>query len=250
MRRHYATKVAVRIGGSVVSIRRAFRQNVAVWNMFNGRFAANPPIPPRIGGMRKKAGLLASLGIAGAAMGASIATGIAAGIAAAPAWAAAPSAHEQALKRELDSAETLLRRRLKPLPVGNQIVMIREDDRLTLRIPARELFDPDNAHLRDPGPQALPWAAVSDLLRRRYRLAAQVNVYTDSIGGQEANRGFTQQRALALLASLHAASVRPARVAGGGEGSSAELAGDDTPEGRDQNRRVEVVFGLPEPGFP
>ncbi len=200
--------------------------------------------------MRNNAGLLASVRIAGTALIVSIAIGIAFGIAAPAAWAAAPSVHEQAVKRELDSAETLLRRRLEPLPVGNQIVMVREDDRLTLRIPARELFDPDIAQLKNPGPQALPWAAVSELLRRRYRLAAQINVYTDSIGGQDANRGFTQQRALALLASLHAASVRAARVTGGGQGSSDELAGDDTPEGRDQNRRVEVVFGLPQPGFP
>lgn len=195
--------------------------------------------------MRKNVGLLASLSIAAAAM--------AGGIVAHPAGAAAaPSVvrQQQAVKRELDSAETLLRRRLASLPVGNQIVMLREDDRLTLRIPTRELFDPDNAQLKSAGPQALPWAAVSDVLRRRYRLAAQINVYTDGIGGQEANRGFTQQRALALVASLHAASVRAARVAGGGQGSSAELAGDDTPEGRDQNRRVEVVFGLPAPGFP
>jgi len=193
--------------------------------------------------MRKNAGLLASLWIAAAA--------VACGIAAHPAHAA-PSerARQQAVKRELDSAETQLRRRLESLPVGNQIVMLRDDERLTLRIPARELFDPDNAQLKSQGTQVLPWAAVSDVLRRRYRLAAQINVYTDSIGGQEANRGFTQQRALALLASLHAASVRAARVAGGGQGSSAELAGDDTPEGRDQNRRVEVVFGLPQPGFP
>src|ERR1700733_1611937 len=109
--------------------------------------------------MRNNAGLLASVGIAGAAMLASLA--------APAAWAAAPSAREQAVKRELDSAETLLRRRLEPLPVGNQIVMVREDDRLTLRIPARELFDPDIAQLKNPGLQALPWAAVSDLLRRR-----------------------------------------------------------------------------------
>jgi outer membrane protein OmpA-like peptidoglycan-associated protein len=159
-------------------------------------------------------------------------------------------ARQGAAKRELDSAEKLLRRRLEPMPVGNQIVMLREDDRLTLRIPTRELFDPDNAQFRPPEAQALPWVAVCDVLRKRYRLAAQINVYTDSIGGQDANRGFTEQRALALIASLHAASVRPARVTGAGQGASAELAGDDTPEGRDQNRRVEVVFGLPQPGFP
>jgi outer membrane protein OmpA-like peptidoglycan-associated protein len=193
--------------------------------------------------MRNNAGGLTSLLVAAAAIAGSIAAHPAEG-------ATSERARQQALKRELDSAETLLRRRLESMPVGNQIVMLREDDRLTLRIPAREVFDPDNAQLKSGGTQALPWAAVSDVLRRRYRLAAQINVYTDSIGGQEANRGFTQQRALSLLASLHAASVRAARVGGGGQGSSAELAGDDTAEGRDQNRRVEVVFGLPQPGFP
>jgi outer membrane protein OmpA-like peptidoglycan-associated protein len=193
--------------------------------------------------MRKKTGWVTSLLVGAAA--------VACGIAAQPAYAAPTErARQAAVKRELDSAEMLLRRRLESLPVGNQIVMLREDDRLTLRIPARELFDPDNAQLMATGAAALPWSAVSAVLRRRYRLAAQINVYTDSIGGQEANRDFTQQRALSLLASLHAASVRAARVAGGGQGSSAELAGDDTPEGREQNRRVEVVFGLPEPGFP
>ena len=172
-------------------------------------------------------------------------------MAAHPACAASSErARQQAVKRELDATETLLRRRLELRRAGNQIVMLREDDRLTLRIPARELFEADNAQLKSAGANALPWAAVAEVLRRRYRLAAQVNVYTDSIGGQEANRGFTQQRALALLASLHAASLRAARVAGGGQGSAAELAGDDTPEGREQNRRVEVVFGLPQPGFP
>jgi outer membrane protein OmpA-like peptidoglycan-associated protein len=161
-----------------------------------------------------------------------------------------PRAHALLLKHELDAAETQLRKRLEAMPAGNQIVMLRDDEQLTLRIPTRELFDDDSAQLRSHGAQDLPWAAVSELLRRHYRLAAQINVYTDSIGGQDANRGFTQQRALALLGALHAASVRPARVAGSGQGSSAELAGDDTPEGRDQNRRVEVVFGLPQPGFP
>jgi outer membrane protein OmpA-like peptidoglycan-associated protein len=157
---------------------------------------------------------------------------------------------QQLRKRELDAAETQLRKRLGAMPPGNQITMLRDEEQLTLRIPARELFDPDSAQLKPRGAQELPWVAVSELLRRHYRLAAQINVYTDSIGGQDANRGFTQQRALSLLAALHAASVHSARVAGGGAGSSAELAGDDTPEGRDQNRRVEVVFGLPEPGFP
>jgi len=33
-------------------------------------------------------------------------------------------------------------------------------------------------------------------------------------------------------------------VAARGLGASAELAGNESPEGREQNRRVEVVFGF------
>ena len=47
-----------------------------------------------------------------------------------------------------------------------------------------------------------------------------------------------------LLAALHAASIGPARVSGTGLGANGELASDATPEGREQNRRVEVVFAL------
>lgn len=161
-----------------------------------------------------------------------------------------PSARARLIKRELDAAETLLRKRLEPMPAEHRILMLREEDQLTLRIPARELFEDDSAQLRPKGAQSLPWVAVADLLRRHTRLAAQINVYTDSIGGQDENRAFTQQRAQSLLSALRTASIRAPRVAAGGQGSSAELAGDGTPEGREQNRRVEVVFGLPEPGFP
>src|SRR5579863_2438017 len=161
-----------------------------------------------------------------------------------------PLARERLIKRELDAAETLLRKRLEPMPADNHIVMLRDEDQLTLRIPARELFEDDSAQLRPRGAQILPWLAVAELLRRHSRLAAQVNVYTDSIGGQDLNRAFTQLRAQTLLSALRTASIRAARLGGGGQGASAELAGDDTPKGRDQNRRVEVVFGLPEPGFP
>jgi outer membrane protein OmpA-like peptidoglycan-associated protein len=161
-----------------------------------------------------------------------------------------PGARARLIKHELDAAEAQLRRRLEPMPADNRIVMLRDEDQLTLRIPARELFEDDSAQLRPRGAQSLPWVAVAELLRRHARLAAQINVYTDSIGGQDANRAFTQQRAQTLLGTLRFASIRGARLGGGGQGSSAELAGDDTPEGRDQNRRVEVVFGLPALGFP
>jgi len=53
--------------------------------------------------------------------------------------------------------------------------------------------------------------------------------------------------ALSLLTALHVASIRPGRVSSAGLGATAWLADNDTAEGREQNRRVEVVFGLPAP---
>jgi len=150
----------------------------------------------------------------------------------------------RALTRELDSDEALLRTKLEAMPAGSDVVLVRDPQHLTLRIPARALFDADSAQANHDAIKDQPWLVVTQLLRKRRHLVAQINVYTDSIGGQSINHGFSEQRALSLVAGLHAAGIRPDRVAARGLGASAEVAADDSPEGREQNRRVEVVFGL------
>lgn len=149
----------------------------------------------------------------------------------------------RALRRELDSAATLLRAQLAALPEDSGVVMMREPEHLTLRIPARALFAADSAQFAAQSAKALPWSAVMALLRKQRHLEAQIFVYTDSLGGASLNQSFSEQRALALLAPLHAASIRRERVSAQGLGGVAELDVNDTPEGREQNRRVEVVFG-------
>lgn len=161
----------------------------------------------------------------------------------APVRVAAISA--RALRHELDSAEALLRTRLAALPEGSGVVLLRDPESLTVRIPSRDLFDADSAQFNHEHAQGLPWSTVVALLHKRRRLQAQIYVYTDSIGGSSWNETFSQQRALALLAALHAAAIAPERVSAAGLGASAELDINDTPEGREQNRRVEVVFGPP-----
>jgi outer membrane protein OmpA-like peptidoglycan-associated protein len=147
-------------------------------------------------------------------------------------------------KRELDIAEALVKKKLEALPEGSQVVVQRDPQELTLRIPVEQLFGPDSAQLKPHSIDSPPLAAVTELMRKRHRLLAQINVYTDSIGGPIANHGLSEQRALALLTAMHAASIRPARISGAGLGASSELVPNDTPEGREQNRRVEVVFAL------
>src|SRR5579863_6232524 len=164
--------------------------------------------------------------------------------AAAPHRVATISARAQAqlTKHELDVAEALLRKRLDGLPSDGQVAVLRDPLQLTLRVPASALFDADSTQLKPNSLQQLPMSAVVELLRRRYRLVGQINVYTDGIGGQIANHGLTEQRALALLSALHTTPIRATRIAAAGMGAEAEIGSDETPEGREQNRRVELVF--------
>jgi outer membrane protein OmpA-like peptidoglycan-associated protein len=161
-------------------------------------------------------------------------------------------ARRQALatKRELDIAEALLRKRLAPLGSDSRVAVLRDPGQLTLRVPASALFDADSTQLKPGSLAELPLSAAVELLRMRYRLVSQINVYTDGIGGEIANHGMTEQRALALLTALHTTRVRPTRFAAAGLGDQAEIGSDETPEGREQNRRVELVFALPQPGMP
>jgi len=157
-------------------------------------------------------------------------------------------AAQTAARHEIDRAEALLRHRLGSLTEDGQVVVLRDPLQLTLRVPASALFDADSTELKPGSLQQLPLSAVVDLLRRHYRLVGEISVYSDGIGGSVLNHGLTEQRALSLLTAFHTTRIRPTRVTGAGLGSQAEIGSDDTPEGREQNRRVELKFELPQPG--
>jgi len=148
----------------------------------------------------------------------------------------------RAVRRELDRSEALLRSRLEQLPPGSGVVLEREPDHLLLRVPARLLFQPDSADLR-PEPQAtLPLRLATQLLKQRRKLTAQIAVYGDALGPKIASLALTQQRALTVEGALDTAGIAPARITAEGLGGEAPLAQNDSPEGRTENRRVEIVF--------
>ena len=169
----------------------------------------------------------------------------AAGAESGAAAARASRVHAWRTRHELDAAESLLRHHLAKLLAGEEIRILREPDRLTLRVPASLLFDADSTQLRPESLQQPVLTGVLEVLRRRSRLDAQINVFTDAIGGEIANHGLTEQRLLALLTALRENRIRPARLSGTGMGAADEIADDATPESRERNRRVEVVFSLP-----
>lgn len=68
----------------------------------------------------------------------------------------------------------------------------------------------------------------------------EIGGHTDSVGSRAYNQALSESRAVAVLKSLVSAGVDAARLTAIGYGEDVPLASNDTPEGRAENRRIEV----------
>jgi len=101
------------------------------------------------------------------------------------------------------------------------------------------LFDTASARLR---PESTP--TLQDLLRtlgQNGSLRLRIEGHTDDTGAADANERLSQQRAEAVVAWLTQHGVAADRLEAVGLGPSQPVADNGTPEGRQTNRRVEVV---------
>jgi outer membrane protein OmpA-like peptidoglycan-associated protein len=102
------------------------------------------------------------------------------------------------------------------------------------------LFDVGSATIR---PESTPTLTdIGRTLRQHAALRLRIEGHTDNTGTPEGNRALSQQRAESVRAFLMAEyDVAPDRLEAIGMGQSAPAASNDTEEGRQTNRRVELV---------
>jgi outer membrane protein OmpA-like peptidoglycan-associated protein len=74
---------------------------------------------------------------------------------------------------------------------------------------------------------------------------AAIEGYTDSVGSEDYNQALSERRAAAVRSYLIAQGIDSARLSASGQGERSPVAGNDTAEGRQQNRRVEVIINNP-----
>jgi outer membrane protein OmpA-like peptidoglycan-associated protein len=84
-------------------------------------------------------------------------------------------------------------------------------------------------------------AKVSGIVLAYPGLRLAVEGHTDSIGGDEYNRKLSEQRANAVRDYLIQQAIAAEAITAVGFGKGEPVATNDTPEGRQQNRRVELV---------
>jgi outer membrane protein OmpA-like peptidoglycan-associated protein len=143
---------------------------------------------------------------------------------------------DQALKQAVMDREEL---RAKLLQQFNLIFTTRDTARGLIVNLSDVLFDTGKSTLRPGAREKLAKISGIVLAYPDLRLAIEGN--TDSVGTDAANQTLSEQRANAVRDFLADEKIPTSSMTSRGLGKSQPVATNDTPEGRQQNRRVELV---------
>lgn len=101
-------------------------------------------------------------------------------------------------------------------------------------------FDTDKATLKPTSIAILD--GIVDLLRKRPDAKVELRGHTDSVGRDSYNQKLSERRAQAVVDYLASKGIPAANLSARGLGETQPIASNDTPEGREQNRRVTLQF--------
>ena len=129
-------------------------------------------------------------------------------------------------------------RALRQATQGTQIEVERKGDEIQLTFPDTISFDFNSAIVKPEMRSSLQ--EVAKVLNAYPSTVIGVFGHTDNVGSTEANQRLSERRAESVVGSLESFGVARARMQPRGFGYTQPVASNDTPEGRAQNRRVEI----------
>lgn len=124
--------------------------------------------------------------------------------------------------------------------LSSNISVTNNGDFLVVNMPQDLLFATDSAALRPDLRRDLNTVAASLLKYPNSRI--EVIGHTDNTGTAAYNQDLSQRRAVAVASVLREGGVPGSRIAAYGRGEDQPIASNLTPEGRAQNRRVEIII--------
>lgn len=122
----------------------------------------------------------------------------------------------------------------------SRVRIVNEGNQLRVVMPDGILFATDSATVQGSIQNDL--YAVADNLNRYPNTRIEVIGHTDDTGSAAYNQDLSDRRAGAVAAILRGAGVSGARIVAYGRGESMPVASNQTPEGKAQNRRVEILI--------
>ena len=136
----------------------------------------------------------------------------------------------------MDRQEAKLRNQL----VGSGVQVVRDGDHLILVMPSNVTFDTDEYQVRPAFGDVLDSVAI--VLTEFDKTLIEVTGHTDSTGSDGYNQLLSERRADAVADRLREREVSPGRVITRGYGESRPIASNADEDGRQQNRRVELML--------
>jgi outer membrane protein OmpA-like peptidoglycan-associated protein len=113
-----------------------------------------------------------------------------------------------------------------------------KEDRLLVTFPSEQLFESGLPGLSSGGAERV--AALAQVLERYPESDVIVRGYTDSLGSAKANQRLSEERAANVTGALAASGVASSRMKALGFGEQYPVASNDTDDGREKNRRIEI----------
>ncbi|RAP40871.1 hypothetical protein BYZ73_12930 [Rhodovulum viride] len=123
---------------------------------------------------------------------------------------------------------------------NNQIGVVNTGNALIVTMPQDILFDTDSAAVRSGLRADLQTLAYS--LNDYPNTTVDIIGHTDNTGSASYNQQLSTRRATAVASILTGAGVNSGRLRAYGRGEEQPIASNLSPEGRAQNRRVEIVI--------
>ncbi|ACE84514.1 OmpA family protein [Cellvibrio japonicus] len=134
----------------------------------------------------------------------------------------------------MDRQEAKLRAELQ----GTGVQVRREGNNLYLIMPGNITFATSSADIRSDFFPVLN--SVAKVVAEFNQTSIRVTGHTDSTGSDSINQPLSERRADSVAMYLRSQKVASARIQAYGYGSRYPVASNDTPTGREQNRRVEL----------
>ncbi len=113
-------------------------------------------------------------------------------------------------------------------------------DTTVISISGAVLFEFDKAELREHAKEKLD--VVAQALKDHPDQRVVIEGHTDAVGDEDYNDTLSRERADAVRAYLESQGVSSLRLTATGAGEAEPIASNDSPEGRANNRRVEIII--------
>jgi outer membrane protein OmpA-like peptidoglycan-associated protein len=148
-------------------------------------------------------------------------------------------ATREAERQRIAAEEEKAQLRARLLKQFSMVLETRDTERGLVVNMSDVLFDTGKYTLRQEAREKL--ARIAGILMNYPELRLEAEGHTDNVGSMELNEKLSRQRADSVRDYLISQGIPESSIASSGKGYSVPVASNDTSEGRQQNRRVELI---------